>query len=652
MIAHVALPIPVRNTFSYSVPDAWVPFIRTFLRAKVPFRTRDTVGYIVGIEEGHREGLKEIHEVIDPFPLIDENALQLAEWASHYYIAPQGIVMGYAVPPGLPIEQYIKIGALSETDTLNNLTLKKACKMFGRTVVFEHYNQGLLRLYDSFTNKDFLPCNYEKLTTAEEKILFLGSIHDRLRYYTEIIAHHIAQDENVLIVVSNHHTIGRLYFEKLSEVFPGKVIRYGISVTSKKRMEAYFRARNERGLIILGSRSCLFLSVFRNGLIIVERPEEDEYRNEEGFKFNAVHLAIRRAEIEHIHIILGSISPPLEVYKHAEDGEFRIIEKTYLPKKQCVEIVSEKGISTLGRLPEDLTTILSKAVERKEKVAIYTPRKDYSSHITCLDCKRLFLCTVCGGGLSYRKDTNLLSCTSCGRSFSYESRCRQCGSRLIQFSHVGAEYIEQTLRQAFPGVTIISAIGESLYEHKEAFAMLSREEPAFIIGTQALTKPYGLKADKLVMIEWEELKRIGGYRAEEKMFHILANLIDVLEPNEIYPVMVRKMKVDLTMFLDLRTFYRAELEKRKNAQFPPFTRLFLLEIEKEKEPVGTKLVEKIKTLADQFGITQYITGPLIQRRKKYRWRMILRDNEDQLHDFLNTVSDYPGVRVEADPISI
>lgn len=652
MIVHVALPIPVRKAFSYTVPDTWAPFIGPLLRVRVPFKNRDTVGFIVGIDKGYAENLKEIHEIVDPFPLLDEKTLQLAEWACHYYIAPKGLVLGYALPSGLPIEQYVKIRALSETDTLNNLRLRKACRVFGREIVYDHYSKNFLRLYDVFTNKDFLPFKNEQLNGTGEKTLFLGNIYDRLRYYGEAIAQHIVKNENVLMVVSNHHTIGQFCFDKISEVFPGKVIRYGVSVTPKKRMEAYFRARNEGGLIILGSRSCLFLSVFRTGLIIVERPEEDEYRNEDGFKFNAVNLAIRRAEIEHIPIVLGSVSPPLEVYKRAINGELRIIEKAYPAKEPCFEIISEKGISTIGRLPEELTTLLSRAVEGKEKVAIYTPRKDYSSHIKCLDCKSLFLCPVCGGSLSYQKQKDLLSCASCGRTFSYESRCRQCGSRLIQFSNVGVEYLERTLQEVFPGVTIISAIGESLYENKEAFTKLSLSEPAFVIGTQALTKPYGLKVDKLVMIEWEELKRIGGYRAEEKMFHILSNLVDVLEPDEIYAVMVRKKKAELKAFLDVKKFCNSELEKRKNAQFPPFVRIFLLEIEKEKELAGIKIVEKIKIAADKYGIAQHITGPLMQRRKKYRWRMILKGNEDQLYDFLTTVSDYPGVRVEADPVNI
>jgi len=654
MITHVALPIPVRKTFSYLVPNTWVPFVKPFLRVKVPFKNREAVGFVVGIEEGCDKGLKEIQEVIDNFPPLDKKALQLAEWASRYYIASQGLVLGYALPPGLPIEQYLKIKVLAEIEPsgLDNLPLRKAYRLFGRDVVYKHYSNGLLRYYDTFTNKDFIPCSHEDVSDRGGKTLFLGNTNDRLQYYIIKIAQCLEEGKNVLMFVSNHHTIGQFCFDRLTEAFPGKVIRYGVSVTSKKRMETYFRARNEGGQIILGSRSCLFLSVLRNGLIIVERPEEDDYRNEAGFRFNAVNLAIKRAEIENVPIILGSASPPLDVYKRAVDGEINVIKKVYTIKKQPAEIIIEKGISTLGALPDELKSLLLQAVERNEKVAIYTPRKDYSSRIRCLDCKGLFLCQVCEGGLSYQKQRDALSCASCGKKFPYEECCRQCGSRLIQFSNVGVEYLEQTLGEAFPGVTIISAIGESLYENKEAFTKLSSREPVFVIGTQALAKPYGVKVDKLVMIEWEELQRIGGYRAMEKMFHILSSLVDVLEPDEIYAVMVRKKRVDLKGFFEIKTFYIGELEKRKNAQFPPFVRIFLLELEKENEVVGLRLVEKIKAAASEQGIIQHITGPLVQKRKKYRWRMIIRGNEEQLHDFLATVSIFPGVRVEADPVNI
>ena len=654
MIIHVALPIPVRKAFSYAVPDKWVPFIKPLLRIKVPFKNKNLVGFIVGIEEGDAADLKQIQEVIDPFPLLGEHSLQLAEWASHHYIVSKGLVLRYALPAGLPIEQYLKIRSISEIETgaLDNLTLKKACKKFGRDVVYEYYNKGLIRFYDTFTNLDFLPCNDDGLNRAVDKTLFLGGLKDRLQCYTELIAQHINNGENVLMFVPDHHSVGQYFFDNLSEQFSERVIRYGVSGTAKKRMETYFRARSEGGFVILGSRSCLFLPVFRNRYIIVERPEEDEYRNEEGFRFNAVDLAIQRAEIERIPIVLGSVSPPLEIYKRATDGELRITEKVFPRLKKYTEIITEKGISILGAMPEGLSALLSRAIENKETIAIYTPRKDYSSHITCLDCKSLFRCPVCGGGLSYQRSKDLLACTGCGRTFSYEDRCRQCGSKLIQFSNVGVEYLERKLKDSFPGVTVIPVTGETLHENRDALKRLCPGDPAIIIGTQALSKPHGLKVHKLIMIEWEELMRIGGYRAGEKMFHVLSSLMDALEPDELYAVMARKKRVDLKEFFDVKAFYAAELEKRKSAQFPPFVRIFLLEVEREDETSGKRLVAKIKLTAEKYRISQHITGPLLQKRRKYRWRMILRGNEDQLYDFLSAMADLSGVRLEADPVNI
>jgi primosomal protein N' (replication factor Y) len=295
---------------------------------------------------------------------------------------------------------------------------------------------------------------------------------------------------------------------------------------------------------------------------------------------------------------------------------------------------------------------MSRAIENRETIAIYTPRKDYSSHITCLDCKSLFRCPVCGGGLSYQKHKDLLACTGCGRTFSYEDRCRQCGSKLIQFSNVGVEYLERKLLDAFPGVPVISVTGETLHENRDALKGLNTGDPAIIIGTQVLSKPHELKVHKLIMIEWEELMRIGGYRAGEKMFHVLSNLMDALEPEELYAVMARKKRVDLKEFFDVKAFFVAELERRKSAQFPPFVRIFLLEVEREDENSGMRLVAKIKLTADKYRVSQHITGPLMQKRRKYRWRMILRSNEDQLYDFLSAMTDLSGVRLEADPVNI
>lgn len=654
MIVHVALPIPVRKAFSYLVPGEWVPLVELFLRVKVPFRNKTRLGFIVGVEEGDRGDCKEIHEIMDPFPLLDENIVHLARWASHYYIAPEGLILRYALPAGLLFDKHLRIQAHQGIDPLGleGLTLKKACEEVGRDVIFGLYRKGSLRFCDVLTKGFFEKANHNNCGGGVEKTLFLGRINDRLNHYTDIIARHVANDDNVLMLVPDHLGVGQFFFHRLSQQFPGKILRYGSSVTPRKRMEAYLRARKKGGFLILGSKSALFLPVFRNGHIIVERPEEDEYRNEEGFRFNSVEIAIKRAEIEGVPIVLGSVSPPLDLYKSAREGELGIIEKVFPRPEEYTEIITEKGVAAQGGFPQELMTLVSGAVENRETIAIYTPRKDYSSHIKCLDCKSLFRCPVCGGGLSYRKQDDVLSCTECGRTLSYNDRCRECGSRLIQFTNVGVEYLEQKLKDALPGVSIIRVTGDTFRENKDPFKGCCPGEPVIAIGTQALSKPYGIKAQKLIMVEWEGLMRVGGYRAREKMFHILSNLVDVLEPEKLYLFMTRKKRVNVKEFFDVASFCTAELEKRKSAQFPPFVRLFLLEVEREDEMSGMRIIAKVTLTAKKHQILQHITGPLMQKRRKYRWRMILKGSEDKVYDFLAAVSDFHGVSIEVDPLNI
>ncbi|OPY65698.1 MAG: Primosomal protein N' [Syntrophorhabdus sp. PtaU1.Bin002] len=655
MILNVALPIPVAKAFSYSVPDPWAPFVQPFLRVKVPFRNRIMTGFILGIEEGNKPGLKEIVEVVDLFPLIDARLVDLAKWVSHYYVAPIGLVLKNAVLPSLQVEKHLIIA--TNTDSLadlNGINFKKACAMLGRRVVFSYFRDGLLELHDAFSGSSFSPIADPPPVPRElsEQTLLVGNIETRLAFYEESIADRLAAGENVLMLVPDYHTIGQYFLRRFSEKFPGKVLWYGSAVKPGRRMEAYFKARNGGGSLVLGSKGCLFLPVHRMGLTIVDRPEEDDYRGEEGFRFDAVVIATKRGEIEHVPVVLGSISPPMDVFKRGAEGSLVVLRRGSLKRPAFNEILMDKAISSSGTLPEELVGIVTNAVAKNEKIAIYTPRKDYSSYLRCFDCKNLLVCPVCGGPLVYRRHSNVLACPACGKAFPYKERCPVCGSRLINFSHVGVEYLEDKLAQLFPDIPILKITGETVDREVKRMNALSDESAAIVIGTQTLSKLYAFRPHTLAMIEWEGLLRIGGYRAAERMFHILSNLVDALDPEDVFVCMAKKRKVNLTDFLDFDSFYRNELEKRRLVLFPPYIRIFLVEVERENEADGSKLVEKIENVVKNHGLSDHITGPLVQKRKKYRWRMILKGDSDLFYQSLSVISGLPGVRIEADPISI
>ena len=415
-------------------------------------------------------------------------------------------------------------------------------------------------------------------------------------------------------------------------------------------MESYFKARSGSGFLILGNKSSIFLPVANNSLIIVERQEEDEYRNEEGFKFNVNTMALRRAEIENISVIFGSASPSMEMFKCADDGRLTFIEGDWVNNRKysIVRQSVDKGV-----LPEELIKIIKESSEKGENVAIYTPRRDYGSSIRCPTCREPHLCQHCEGPLSYQRQSNLLVCTNCSSSFDYREKCTKCGSRLIYTPYIGVELIEEGLKAIFKSSRIVSVTGETLKVALKTLQKITDQDHLILVGSQALSKLYTVRIDMLILVGWENLLKIAGYRADEKMFQIFINLLDALRPRELCFFMDKKMAVNPDRYFDLKRFYTDELKKRRIAEFPPYVRFFLIDVEKKREEASLKIIGKINKALEQDGLINYVTGPLKQKMKAgHRWKFILKGDEKRFYKTLFSMYDLSGVNIEADPPSI
>ncbi|OPY75080.1 MAG: Primosomal protein N' [Syntrophorhabdus sp. PtaU1.Bin058] len=653
MIVHVALPIPVTKTFSYIAPDEWGPFIRKYSRVTVPFHNKTLTGFVAGIEEGTGPGLKEIVAPRDPFPLLTAPLADLVEWASRYYVAPLGVVLKYALPLNLHIERYLCVRSNAPSSAaLDNMPLGKVLKTADKNVLLHYLSEGAVTLFDTLTGSDFLPADGTGTANAGgEKVLYTGDIQSRLEQYTRLISTHMEKGNNVLMLLPDYFSAGAYFYRVLSEAFRGRVFWYGSSIPLKKRMETYFRVRQDRGCIVLGNKSAVFLPVNRLSCIIVERDEEDEYRNEEGFRFNPPTVAVQRAEVEGTGLFMGSASPSIESYCHAGEKGFVFIDNKWLRDRHCEEHVHEASATSYGALLEEMTTTVKKVLERGESVAIFTPRRDYGSFIQCAECKRPFLCPQCEGVLNYHKETGRLTCSNCAGDFAFEEECRHCGGHIIRFSQIGAEYIEEHIRSALPDYPVARVSGDA-GKRGRRIIQPPGSGPCILIGTQPLSKLYDVHVHALMLFGWEDMRRMAGYRSDEKMFHVLVNLLDALTPDDIFFFMDTRKKVGPAYFLDMEAFYGDELKKRKDADFPPFTRMFLIEVVKKTKEAGLPVVKKVKEALAQRGLIDRISGPLMQKRKAYRWRMILKGNSETFYRSLLDIYDIPDVHIEADPPNI
>lgn len=654
MIVHVALPIPVTKTFSYIAPDEWRPYIRRYSRITVPFHNKTLTGFIAGFEEGARTGLKEVVEVRDFFPLLTAPLAELVEWASRYYVAPLGVVLKYALPLNLHIERFLCVRSNARSSgALDNVPLGKALKAAGRNSLLQYLGEGSATLFDTLTGGDFLPADAVAGSNAgAERMLYSGDVLGRCERYLQLISAHLEKGNNVMMLLPDYFSAGAYFYRTLSGAFKGRVFWYGSSIPLKKRMEAYFRARQASGCLVLGNKSSVFLPVNRLSCIIVERDEEDEYRNEEGFRFNPPTVAARRAEIEKAGLFIGSASPSIESFHRAQDKRLVLIDNQWLRGRHYDEHIRAVSAASYGALLEELVAAAKRTLEQGKSVAVFTPRKDYGSFIQCAECKKPFLCPRCEGPLNYHKETGRLTCGNCAGDFAFEEQCRHCGGNVIRFGQIGAEYIEEHLMGVFPQYPVVRTSGDAGKKRMRTPPLPSGRQPYVLIGTQQLSKLYDVHVHTLILFGWEGMRQMSGYRSDEKMFHVLINLLDALTPDEILFCMDARKKVAPAHFLDMETFYKDELRKRKDADFPPYTRMFLIEVVKRTNETGLAVIKKIKGLLAQRGLIDHMTGPLMQKKKIYKWKMILKGKDETLYRSLLDIYDMPDVRIEVDPPNI
>jgi primosomal protein N' (replication factor Y) len=98
---NVALPVPLRTTFTYAVPEALREVIQPGSRVLVPFRKKSLVGVVVDFVEHAPEGTKirEITKALDFVPALTPKLIELAQWIAGYYLAPIGEVFRAMLPP-------------------------------------------------------------------------------------------------------------------------------------------------------------------------------------------------------------------------------------------------------------------------------------------------------------------------------------------------------------------------------------------------------------------------------------------------------------------------------------------------------------------------------------------------------------------------
>jgi primosomal protein N' len=213
--------------------------------------------------------------------------------------------------------------------------------------------------------------------------------------------------------------------------------------------------------------------------------------------------------------------------------------------------------------------------------------------------------------------------------------------------------VEERLNDSLTAPRILRITSESIRKKDlRSLLPLFSVPGTIVIGTQILSRLYEVHVNRLVIMGQEEFLWMAGYRAHERAFQTFRNLIDALRPEQVVIVLGKKSLIDVSRLVERDRFYSDELEKRKISEFPPYGRLFLIEVRKKSEAAGERVVHEILERIKEQGLEDRLIGPALDKRGGVHWRMVLKGYEHHFSDLLPWIYSLPDVRIESDPPNI
>tara|TARA_Y200000002_G_scaffold103023_1_gene83751 strand:- start:657 stop:2633 length:1977 start_codon:yes stop_codon:yes gene_type:complete len=478
----VAIPIPVRETFTYECKES----IQVGSRVLVEFRKKKVVGHIA------KEVLKkpnfrtiQISEILDEEPIFNSNDIEILFWLADYYQHPIGEVFDTFCPPILrkPVKRNIHSRNIQpEYKTFSN----------DKKITLNKEQTESLRILNKLDGFD--PC-----------LLYGVTGSGKTEIYLRLTDTYLSQGKSVLILVPEISLTPQLEDRFISR-FGDNIGIYHSRKTAKQRYDIWERSKSGELKIVIGTRSAVLCPLNKLGVIIVDEEHDQSYKQHEGFRFSARDLGIKRAQVKGIPIVLGTATPSLQTLRLVQEKKYK---ETKLLKRANGS--KPPGFITLdindsqlesGIAKESLDAITNTLKENKQ-VLIFINRRGFSPLYECSSCRWTAECSSCDARLVFHHGLNRLICHRCDSAYGVPNKCPACNSSSLNLQGSGTERIELFLENYFKGTTIIRLDHDTTKKKgslKQILEMVHKSESAILVGTQMLAKGHDFPRVELGII--------------------------------------------------------------------------------------------------------------------------------------------------------
>jgi primosomal protein N' (replication factor Y) (superfamily II helicase) len=416
--------------------------------------------------------------------------------------------------------------------------------------------------------------------------------------------------------------------------FPGVMVATLHSgLAEGERMRHWLAAHLGQARIILGTRLAVLASLPHLRLIVIDEEHDPSYKQQEGLRYSARDLAVWRAHQLGIPIVLGSATPSLETWHHAQSGRYRKLElreravrNAVLPAVRLVNMEHDKP--TEG-LTSTLISALKLRLQRGEQSLLFLNRRGYAPVIACDACGWVSNCTRCTSFMVLHKPESRLRCHHCSLELRIPKSCPTCGNVDLQPLGRGTQRLEEGLQAMFPEARVLRIDADSTRRKgsaQSAFDSVHRGEVDILIGTQMVAKGHDFKNLTLVGILNPDTALFShDYRASERLF---AQLMQVAgragraaqkEGGSASEVLIQTRYPQHPLYSaviahDYDHFASALLEERQQAHLPPYIYQALLRAEAKELETAIDFLQQAATCLEHGGITMNDPIPMTMTR--------------------------------------
>ena len=731
-IIQVAVPLPLRRkeplTYDYLAAIADGLPIGTIV--KVPLGKREVWGIIMAhgaSKEVREDKLKPVSDIADCPPL-SASHMRFLKAVSQWSLAPFGMVMKMmlSTPKAFDLPSMIThykraedmvdarmtpkrmrvLSFLEEQISLDGATLAAETGT-SQAIIKTMAKAGFLTSYE-VPKIDKLPeaipdFNPVRLSEAQLEIAeaiskqcaqgYSAHLLDgvtgsgKTEVYFHLVAEQIRARKQVMILLPEI-ALTTAWQSRFEARFGVKPLIWHSSVSPAQRRILWRAALQGEPMVVVGARSALFLPFSNLGLIIIDEEHEQAFKQEDMVFYHARDMAVMRAHIEQLPVILATATPSLESWVNAlgEEalGEEAIGEKlgaktryhhwqmkariggAHLPEIKMIDLKKDKPPA--GRwLSSQLIKEIEAALEQGSQTLLYLNRRGYAPLSICEACGDKAVCDACDSWLVTHRLSGSRQCHHCGYRQPLRDECHGCGTKGQMRSYgPGVERLAEEVGSLFPEARYCIFSSDTASRPEVAAEMIraiTENEVDIIIGTQMAAKGHHFPHLSLVGVVDADLGLAGGdLRAAERTYQIFSQasgragrahikgkaLLQSYEPdNAVFHALAAQ---------DRDAFLALETDMRKQAQMPPFARLAAVILSASDhmlvENFASQMAAK-KPAYKNVDIFGPAPAPIARIRGRYRIRFLIRtpkqvNIQQILRDWIEAQSVPSGILLQID----